>query len=107
MKNFNILSELRPGSIVKLTTGETATFLRLKRKNFEGIINGEGYNIPIALFKEVIQKEQLNEGYKTLKKVELFVINHDHKAIIYKFVKIENDKIIGINPINSINTKLI
>jgi len=99
---WNELSQLNEGSKVKLISGEIAIFNRLKRKNFVGIIDNKSYNIPVDMFETVLEKSEkkINEKYKSLKKGDLFFISHNNQLLLFKFDKIKNNKIYGINPIN-------
>ncbi len=105
------VSNLKQGDKVKLTNGDTAEFIRLKQKNFVGVINGKSYNIPVNMFvsiEEKVETKKLNESYKTLKKGDLFYITDQRKghAILFKFDSLTNGKIVGISPITGGNTKI-
>lgn len=108
-----LLAHLNEGDKVELTNGKIAEFVRLKQKNFVGTINGSSYNIPIEMFVDVVEKVDLaaktkeqEMEYSTLMKDELFYINRKGDALIFKFKEIKNNKIIGVNPITNVNTKI-
>lgn len=103
-------SELTQGDKIKLTNGDIAEFVRLKQKNFIGIVNGKSYNVPVTMFISVVEKannNQKQEEYKTLKSGELFFID-DNKgnAMLFIFDSVRNNKIIGINPITKGSTRI-
>lgn len=100
------LNELRQDSKVLLTSGETATFIKLNKKNFVGIMDGKTFNIPIELFDKVLEVAKLNDGYKKLKKGEAFYISNGKDALLFIFEAMEKGKIIGINPISSSRTRI-
>lgn len=102
----NKLASLTSGDIVKLTTGSTAEFVRMKRKNFEGIMDGKAYNIPIDMFVEVVEKAKVNDEYKNLTPGELFYVNWDGKAVLFIYEGFESGKIIGICPILKAKAKI-
>lgn len=109
MANFMELSNLTLGSVVELTSGEKAEFIKLKRKNFEGKIDGKLYNIPISLFKKVLEvkEEGINSEYLDLNKGDLFIINDGkNNALVFKFEEIRNGRIIGTNPITDAKTRI-
>jgi hypothetical protein len=100
-----ILSKLKQGSKILLKSGEEAIFVRLKQKKFIAQINGESWDIPVGNFVKVLEEAKDNLGYKNLKKGEIFYINNNGSAEVFKFdsIKIVNKKerIIGINPIDN------
>ena len=98
---FSKLSKLNTGSIVLLTNGQEVEFIKLKRKYFQANINGECYNIPVQMFSKLIKEKKSNDGYKKLKKGDLFMINHNGNALVFKFVKLNRKgDIVGANPIS-------
>ncbi|AEO93892.1 gp649 [Bacillus phage G] len=108
-QKFNELSKLNTGDKVKLTNGEVAVFTKLKRKNFEGTIDDKAFNIPIEMFVEVIETVDVNakDGeIVSLKKGEPFFINKNGNALLFTFEKIENGRIIGINPVSKSRTRI-
>ncbi|MFW6029069.1 MAG: hypothetical protein ACOCRO_02315 [Halanaerobiales bacterium] len=103
------VSKLTIGDVVSLTNGDKAEFIRLKRKNFIGIIKNKTYNIPVNMFDKLIEKSNFNidKEIKDLKAGELFYIQANNgDAVLYEFKQIKNDKIIGINPISKTKTKI-
>lgn len=107
MEKWNKLSTLKQGSKVSLTSGEEAEFIRLKQKNFIGIINGQSYNIPVALFNKVLSIATENKEYLNLKKGDYFYIsNSKSDALLFIFETIEKERIIGINPITKGRTRI-
>jgi hypothetical protein len=100
------LSSLKQGSIVKLTSGETATFTRLKQSKFIGMINGGSFDIPVTMLLEIIEEAKANDGYKKLKKNELFYIVKGKDTILFIFDCMEKGYIIGINPISKGKTRI-
>lgn len=114
--NFDKLIEvnkLNEGDMVKLTNGDVAEFVRLKQKNFVGIMNGKSYNIPVNMFVSVESKVDLKskakeqeQEYKSLKQNELFYINHKGNAVLFKFNEIKGGKIIGVNPSTNATTRI-
>ena len=101
-----ILVNLKEGSKVLLTSGEEATFIRFKKKNFVAIIKDKSYNVPIEMFKKVLQEATLNEGYKTLKIGEPFYISTGKDAILFTFSGIKNGRIVGTCPITKTLTNI-
>jgi uncharacterized protein YjhX (UPF0386 family) len=105
------VNNLKQGDKVKLTNGDIAEFVRLKQKNFVGIVNGKSYNIPVNMFVSLEEKaveKKLDDGYKTLKQGELFYITDQKKghALLFKFEGLKNDKIMGISPITGSMTRI-
>jgi len=108
-----MLADLNPGDKVKLTDGQIAEFKKLKQKNFDGNIDGKPYSIPINMAVEVVEKidrveeesKKLKEA-KTLKKDELFYIEKNDRALLFKFETMERGRIIGINPIDNSRTRI-
>ena len=100
------LSKLHEGSQVELQDGKNVTFIKLNSKNFVGIMDGKTYNVPISLFKKVLKIVEKNEDYLKLKDGEFFYISNGKEALIYQFVGMEKNQIIGMNPINLCRTKI-
>lgn len=107
------VQRLNKGDRVLLNDGQIADFVRLKKKNFDGLINGICYNIPVNMFIEVVEKVDVKEEenllkqeYLSLNKDELFYINKKSDAILFKFDTIRDGKIIGINPITKNVTRI-
>jgi hypothetical protein len=105
------VSQLRQGDKVKLTNGETAEFIRLKQKKFLGVMDGKSYNIPVNMFVEVLEKADQKAkvekaDHMTLKQNEPFYINKSGNALLFYFVKMENSRIVGINPITNATTRI-
>lgn len=105
---WDTLKKLKTNSMILLTNGEECKFIRLKRKKFIGMINGSTFDIPVNMFKEVLEEAKENVGYKTLKKGELFYItdSRGNDALLYKFDSIKNNRIIGINPLSNVETSI-
>ena len=104
---YKELMELNNGDKVKLVDGDVAEFVRLKRKNFEGQMNGKLYNIPVELFAEVLERvdmdvlmEEKEKSYRSLNKGELFYLVKGGDAILYRFVEISQNRLIGENVVN-------
>lgn len=105
--------ELNEGDKVKLTDGSIAEFVRLKQKKFIGIINGTPYDISVNAFDEVVEKVDLKaklkkqeQEYKSLQRNELFFINHNGDAKLYRFNEVKNGRIIGMNPVTNTRAKI-
>jgi hypothetical protein len=100
-----ILSKLKTGSKILLKSGEEAIFIRLKQRKFIANINGEGWDIPLENFVKVLEEAKDNIEYRNLKKGELFYINNNGNAELFKFDSIKiarkQERIIGINPITN------
>jgi hypothetical protein len=97
------------GDMVKLTNGKIYEFVKLKRTKFIGKVGGNMYDIPVSMFVEIVEKappKKLDDGYKKLKKGELFFIEKNDRAIVFKFEEMKNGKIMGINPITKGLTKI-
>lgn len=97
------VASLKMGDTIKLTTGEIVEFIKMKQKNFVGIMeDGKSYNIFINKFSELIKQsdQAVNKtDYMTLKAGEAFYINKSGNAMLFYFVGIESGRIIGVNPI--------
>lgn len=106
---FRQMASLNPGDKVKLTDGSIAEFVKLKQKNFDGIIDGKLYNVPVNMFVEVIEKADLGSKLNDAQNMtpgEMFYIAKDGKALLFKFERIERGKIIGINPVSKGRTTI-
>jgi hypothetical protein len=104
-----VLRGLRYGDKVKLTDGSIAEFVKLKQKNFDGLINGQPYNIPVNMFVEVVEKAEAvteSKEYMTLKKGEPFYINYRGAAQLFTFEGMENFKIVGTCPVTKKRTTI-
>ena len=106
------VANLIEGDKVKLTNGDVATFVRLKQKNFVGVIDGKTYNVPVNMFVEVVEKVDIfaaetekEEQYSTLTKGELFYITDQKKGNALLF-EMKNGKLIGISPINNTRARI-
>lgn len=103
------VSELKTGDTVKLTNGKEAEFIKLKQKNFVGVVDGQSYNIPVNMFSELIKRVDQSakkDDYMTLKTGDMFYINKSGNALLFCFVGIEKGRIIGINPISKSRTRI-
>lgn len=112
--------ELHTGDKIKLTNGDIMEFVRLKRTNFVATMKGRDYNVPIWMYDSVVEKvdsnfiDKINEAKREekknilseLKKGDWFYINKGGNAITFKFEGIERKRIIGINPINGVRTRI-
>ncbi|MEK5209165.1 hypothetical protein [Psychrobacillus sp. FSL H8-0510] len=113
MEKLTQLSKLNSGDKVKLHDGSIAEFVRLKQKNFIGLIEGTSYNISVESFVEVLEKidieaknRELQEEFMKLVKDDYFYISLKGEAILYQFDTIKNGKIIGINPVTKSLTRI-
>lgn len=107
IEKWEQLAKLKQGTKVSLTNGEVAEFVRLKQKKFIGIINNGSYDIPVTMFKDIIEEVKENKDYLKLKKGEYFYIsNSKSDALLFTFDSIQGNYIIGINPISKIKTKI-
>lgn len=95
-------------SKVELVNGEIATIIKVNRVKFVGMIDGKPYNIPIGNFVKVVEvaSQEDKKEYLKLKKGDMFCILYRDDAVLYTFDSIEKGKIIGINPITNIRTKI-
>ena len=104
------VSKLNRGDIIKLKSGEEVEFIRLKRKKFLGIIDGTTYNIHVNSFDKVLEKAKDNteENINKLEAGDYFYIesNRGGNALLFKFKRMKNNKIIGINPISNSRTRI-
>jgi hypothetical protein len=110
---IKMIMELREGDKVKLTNGDIAEFVKGKQKKFIGIINNKRYDIPFSMLVEILEKadqskkkEETLDTLSLLKKGDWFYINKSGSALVFKFDGIEGKKIIGINHIGDIRTKI-
>ena len=60
---------IKLGDIIELIDGSRCRFVRLKRKRFEGIIDGEGYDIHINAFDKVVKRTN-NQVNKDIEEME-------------------------------------
>ena len=105
---WTALSKIKSGSIVKLTDGSIATLIKLKQKNFDGLINGKSFSIPVMMFVELLEEAKDNLGYTKLKKGEAFYITTNNKdALLFIYECMEKGNIIGINPVNNGRTRIV
>lgn len=102
--------KLQPGDKIKLTTGQEAEFVRLKKTRFVGLILGVSYDIPITMFDRVLEKAApAPESPKVtgvdiapkLKPGDWFYINNRNRAEVYIFKEIHGTKIIGLVPFDN------
>lgn len=110
---YYALAVLNKGDKVKLTDGSIAEFVKLKQKNFDGLIDGKPYNIPVNMFVEVVEKTDLKEKVNkideeltTLKKGDFFYIDKSGSALLFKYEGMEKGRIVGINPIGNMRTRI-
>lgn len=109
MEKKKKLSDLTQGDIIQLVDGQECKFVRLKRTRFIGIIDGEGYDIPVGHFKYVLEKndKDVDSEIKELENGDLFYYkNKNGKAILLRFKEVDKEYIIGINPISKSKVKL-
>ena len=106
-QSIGVLS-LREGDIVKLTTGETAEFVRAKAKNFIGIMNSNERRLgeKASIQKEQQRKENSNDVLSNLKAGDWFYINKNGEAMAFQFKEIQGKCIIGINPITKTESRI-
>lgn len=107
-QKFHELSRLSNGDKVKLGDGRTVQFVRLKQKNFVGIMDGKSYNIPVNMFDSLIEKADKDmNAYKNLKKGDPFFIDRgDGKALLFMFLEMRNNNIIGLNPLTKSTARI-
>jgi urease alpha subunit len=106
MKNIYFASE---GDKVLLTNGSIYEFVKVKRTKFIATKDSKFYDIPISAFQEIIEKappKKINQGYKKLKVNDLFIIDVKDNACLFSFVEISNGRIVGINPLNNMRTRI-
>lgn len=109
MNNKNNILYAELGDKIKLKNGSIYEFVKMKRTKFIGKKDGQMYDIPMDMFLEIVEKGEkpkLNNDYKTLRQGELFYINKNDKALLFKFEEIKNGKIVGINPIGNVRTTI-
>lgn len=111
-KRIDVL-KLNEGDKIKLTNGDEMIFIRVKKTNFIATMNGSSYNVPISMFDKVMEEVDLKSKndqklnvLSDLKKGDWFYINKNGRAVCFKFEKIENGKIIGIEPISGSRTRI-
>lgn len=101
--------DLNQGDKVLLKSGEVAEFVRLKDKNFIGIINGLSYNCFVNNFVKVVEKAEKKDTKSVLnelKKGDYFYINKNGNAILFTYEETSGNKIIGVNPITKGKTRI-
>ena len=106
MKSIYLASE---GDKVLLNNGSVYEFVKVKRTKFLAKKDNSFYDIPISAFKEIIEKappKKINQSYKKLKENDFFIIDVKENACLFTFVGIENGRIIGINVLNNMRTKI-
>ena len=97
------------GDIVECTDGKKYEMIKVNRIKFvaKNVENGAAYNIPFEMFVKVVSKKVVNiDKINSLKPGDLFVINDSKGALLFKFEKFEKDKIIGVNPLTGIKTRM-
>ena len=110
--DFNKTMELincNAGDIVECTDGKKYEMIKVNRVKFvaKNVENGAAYNIPFEMFVKVVSKKVVNiDKVNSLKPGDLFVINDSKGALLFKFEKFEKDKIIGVNPLTGIKTRM-
>ena len=110
--DFNKTMELvncNAGDIVECTDGKKYEMIKVNRVKFvaKNVENGAAYNIPFEMFVKVVSKKVVNiEKVNSLKSGDLFLINDSKGALLFKFEKFEKDKIIGVNPLTGIKTRM-
>lgn len=110
--DFNKTMELincNAGDIVECTDGKKYEMIKVNRVKFvaKNVENGAAYNIPFEMFVKVVSKKVVNiDKINSLKPGDLFVINDSKGALLFKFEKFEKDKIIGVNPLTGIKTRM-
>ena len=110
--DFNKTMELincNAGDIVECTDGKKYEMIKVNRVKFvaKNVENGAAYNIPFEMFVKVVSKKVVNiDKINSLKQGDLFVINDSKGALLFKFEKFEKDKIIGVNPLTGIKTRM-
>jgi len=104
------VSKLNRGDKIRLRSGEKVEFIRLKRKKFLGIIDGTTYNIHVNSFAELLEEAEDNteEKINELEAGNYFYIesNRGGNALLFKFKRMKNNKIVGINPISNSRTRI-
>ena len=112
-REYQFRVNVKQGDKVLLKSGKIAEFVKMKRTNFEGIIDGAHYNIKIASFDKIVEKanQDIKKEVKAnilsqLKDGDWFYINKNDNALTFIFKEIKNNKIIGINPITKTTTKI-
>lgn len=108
MENFETLLNCNAGDIVETIKGDTFKFVKLNRKYFIGVLTTDNatYKIPVDMFKRVVDKKVVNmEKYKEVKVGEFFYIDNNGKgALLFKFLGMQNGKMLGEDPINSMKS---
>lgn len=101
-QKWDALRHLEHGDKVKLTDGSTAEFVRLKQKNFIGIMDGKSYDIPVTMFKEVIEIAPTRAKARPdlMPNEPFYIADNRGNAILFLFKEHRNNKIVGINPVD-------
>ena len=97
------------GDIVECADGKEYEMIKVNKVKFvaKDVESGVAYNIPFEMFLKVVSKKVADvDKINSLKPGDLFVINHPKGALLFKFEKFEKDRIIGINPLTGIRTKM-
>ena len=97
------------GDIVECADGKKYEMIKINRVKFvaKDIESGIPYSIPFEMFISVVSKKVVNtDKINSLKPGDLFVINHPKGALLFRFEKFEKDRIIGINPLTGVKTKM-
>ena len=111
-KHLTLLG-LQKGDMIKLVDGREIEFLRVKKKNFEAIINEKPYNVPVEMFDTVVKRNVVkNENEKQkkakqFKKGDLIYVEQKGKAILFIFDYVKGDTIHVINPVNKAKGRVL
>ena len=90
------------GDIVECADGKEYEMIKVNKVKFvaKDVESGVAYNIPFEMFLKVVSRKVVNtEKINSLKPGDLFVINHQKGALLFKFEKFEKGNIIGVNPL--------
>lgn len=108
MEKFEALLNCNAGDVVETIKGDTFKFVKLNRKYFIGVSTSDNatYKIPVEVFKRVVDKKVVNmEKYKEVKIGDFFYIDNNGKgALLFKFLGMQNGKMLGENPINNMKS---
>jgi bifunctional DNA-binding transcriptional regulator/antitoxin component of YhaV-PrlF toxin-antitoxin module len=107
---------LNKGDKVLLTDGSEAIFVRSKQVKFIGTMEGKDFDIPKTMYVKTLEKVKVDSPkekqdknlakIKLLKKGDWFYIERGNNAELYKFEELQNNTIIGINPIDQTRMKI-
>lgn len=111
MERLHALATLHEGDKVLLINGDTAIFIRMKKKNFLATMKGADYDIPISWYVETVNKVDYVQIKKdedqakvnilsNLRKDDYFYIVKGDHAELFKFISLTKGKIIARNPVN-------